>query len=130
MTRFLSTPHRVLNSSGVHRYSIAFFFGPALDSVIKFLPSCVSTAHPARYRPARYRDLIHDLLSGGVIFAGDEEITTSIFLLSAPSWWTPEDDVCPSRKTPAACAGALGRGHRNSIMKLRLRPKRALSAAR
>ena len=24
---------------------------------------------------------------------GDEEITTSIFLLSAPSWWTPEDYV-------------------------------------
>jgi isopenicillin N synthase-like dioxygenase len=37
--RFLSMPHRVLNASGAHRYSIAFFFGPALDSVIKCLPS-------------------------------------------------------------------------------------------
>lgn len=60
---------------------------------------------------------------------GDEEITTSIFLLSAPGWWTPEDYVCPSRKNPAAFAGRLGRGHLNSIIKLRLRPKRALSAA-
>ena len=66
--RVLSTPHRVLNSSGVHRYSIAFFFGPALDSVIKCLPSCVSTDNPARYRPARYRDLIHDFYRGEPLY--------------------------------------------------------------
>jgi isopenicillin N synthase-like dioxygenase len=62
--RFLSTPHRVLNASGVHRYSIAFFLGPALDSVVQCLPSCVSAENPARYRPARYRDLIHDFYRG------------------------------------------------------------------
>jgi len=54
----------VLNASGVHRYSIAFFFGPALDSVIKCLRSCVSADNPARYRPAHYRDLIHDFYRG------------------------------------------------------------------
>jgi isopenicillin N synthase-like dioxygenase len=56
--RFLSTPHGVLNDSGADRYSIAYFHSPNVDSIIECLPSCISPANPARYRPAVYRDLV------------------------------------------------------------------------
>lgn len=56
--RFLSTPHGVLNESGVDRYSIAYFHSPNPASVIECLPSCVSADNPAQYEPAVYRDLV------------------------------------------------------------------------
>lgn len=58
--RFLSTPHGVLNDSGVDRYSIAFFYSPNPDAVIECLPSCVGPDRPPRYAPAVYRDLVLD----------------------------------------------------------------------
>jgi isopenicillin N synthase-like dioxygenase len=56
--RFLSTPHAVLNDSGIDRYSIAFFYSPNPDSVIECLPSCTGPDNPPRYPPAIYRDLV------------------------------------------------------------------------
>jgi len=56
--RFLSTPHAVLNDTGVDRYSIAFFYSPNPDSVIECLPSCTGPDDPPRYPPAVYRDLV------------------------------------------------------------------------
>jgi isopenicillin N synthase-like dioxygenase len=56
--RFLSTPHGVLNDSGVDRYSIAFFYSPNVASVIECLPSCTGPENPPRYPPAFYGDLI------------------------------------------------------------------------
>jgi len=56
--RFRSTPHGVLNDSGVDRYSIAFFYSPNPAVTIECLPSCVSASNPARYPAALYRDLI------------------------------------------------------------------------
>ena len=56
--RFLSTPHGVLNDTGVDRYSIAFFFSPNPASVIECLPSCTGLGNPPHYPPALYRDLI------------------------------------------------------------------------
>jgi len=58
--RFLSTPHGVLNDSGVDRYSIAFFYSPNPSAVIECLPTCVSAETPPRYAPAVYRDLVLD----------------------------------------------------------------------
>jgi len=49
--RFVSTLHRVVNSSGSERYSIPFFFGPSYDTVVAPLPSCVSATKPAAYPP-------------------------------------------------------------------------------
>jgi isopenicillin N synthase-like dioxygenase len=66
----------VLNVSGAHHYSIAFFFGTALDSVTKCVPSCVSADNPARYRPACYRDLIHDFYWGSHFRGGDHDSET------------------------------------------------------
>src|SRR5580704_277363 len=56
--RFLSTPHGVVNNSGIDRYSIAYFHSPNPDCVIECLPSCVGPGNPPRYPPAVYRDLV------------------------------------------------------------------------
>jgi len=52
--RFLSTPHRVLNVSGVARYSMAFFFNMHLDRLLECLPTCCSPDNPPRYEPFTY----------------------------------------------------------------------------
>jgi isopenicillin N synthase-like dioxygenase len=56
--RFLSSPHGVLNDSGVDRYSIAYFHSPNPDRVIECLPSCIGSSNPPRYPPAVYGDLV------------------------------------------------------------------------
>ena len=37
---FKSTLHRVINTTGRERYSIAYFFEPAFDTVVECLPQC------------------------------------------------------------------------------------------
>ncbi len=61
--RFRSTPHRVLNRSGRERYSIAYFFDPAMDAVIECLPTCRSADRPPRYAPMRYGDYLMERLN-------------------------------------------------------------------
>ncbi|MCC7272707.1 MAG: isopenicillin N synthase family oxygenase [Alphaproteobacteria bacterium] len=53
---FNSTPHRVVNASSERdRYSIAYFFDPALETVIECLPRFRSD-RPAAYAPVRFVD--------------------------------------------------------------------------
>lgn len=52
--RFLSTPHRVINSSGQHRYAIPFFFDTHPDTLIACVPTCASADNPAKYEPVTY----------------------------------------------------------------------------
>ena len=47
--RFASTPHRVVNRSGVERYSIPVFFDPDHDTVVECLPACQGPGNPPRY---------------------------------------------------------------------------------
>jgi len=47
--RFASTPHRVVNRSGVERYSIPVFFDPDYDTVVECLPACQGPGNPPRY---------------------------------------------------------------------------------
>jgi isopenicillin N synthase-like dioxygenase len=46
---YVSTPHRVVNSSGRERTSVAFFLYPNPEVEIVCLPTCVAPDRPARY---------------------------------------------------------------------------------
>uniref|UniRef100_A0A0W0GAF6 Fe2OG dioxygenase domain-containing protein n=1 Tax=Moniliophthora roreri TaxID=221103 RepID=A0A0W0GAF6_MONRR len=46
---FKSTLHRVINKSGMERYSIPLFFGTNYDVLLEPIPSCVSQDMPAKY---------------------------------------------------------------------------------
>ena len=48
---FSSTPHRVVNTSGRARYSIAVFYDPDYDTLIEVLPACVKLGEAPRYPP-------------------------------------------------------------------------------
>ena len=54
---YLSTPHGVVNDSGLDRYSIPFFHNPNPQAVIAPVPTRVSAGHPAVHEPALYLDL-------------------------------------------------------------------------
>lgn len=56
--RFVSTLHRVLNVTGLERYSIPFFVGPNHDATIEVLPSCIDADHPSRYEPVVAGDYV------------------------------------------------------------------------
>jgi isopenicillin N synthase-like dioxygenase len=61
--RFLSTPHRVLNLSGVERFSIALFFDTNLDQVMSCLPTCQGPENPPRHEPITYRSYLTEFLN-------------------------------------------------------------------
>lgn len=58
-----STPHRVINVSGVERYSCPFFFDPHVSTVIAPLASCVE-AEGARFEPVNFGDFLRGRLEG------------------------------------------------------------------
>lgn len=69
--RFVSTPHRVVNRSGRERFSIAFFFDPAMDAAIECLPTCHGPDAPPRYKPVRYGDYLMERLDKNYAYRQD-----------------------------------------------------------
>ena len=49
--RFIATPHRVINSTGVERYAIPFFYFPHPDTLMECLPTCSGPGRPPRHAP-------------------------------------------------------------------------------
>ncbi|GLI63800.1 hypothetical protein VaNZ11_006885 [Volvox africanus] len=49
--RYRSTLHRVINTTGRERYSIAFFFEPNFEAEVEVLPVCCGPDEPPRYPP-------------------------------------------------------------------------------
>ncbi|MGH7004219.1 MAG: 2OG-Fe(II) oxygenase family protein, partial [Alphaproteobacteria bacterium] len=48
---FRSTPHRVVNTSGRARYSLAVFYDPDFDAEVKVIDSCLAPGAAPRYAP-------------------------------------------------------------------------------
>ena len=47
--RYVSTPHRVINTSGQERYSFPLFFAAEHDTIVEPLSTCVDAKNPSRY---------------------------------------------------------------------------------
>ncbi|HVV68102.1 MAG TPA: 2OG-Fe(II) oxygenase family protein [Gammaproteobacteria bacterium] len=67
--RLKATPHRVINaSSDKPRYSIPYFYGCNLSTLVAPLPSCVSAANPPHFEPIAYGEHLEEMFLANYAF--------------------------------------------------------------
>ncbi|SON56923.1 2-oxoglutarate-dependent ethylene/succinate-forming enzyme [Hartmannibacter diazotrophicus] len=71
---YVSTPHRVLNSGGRERYSVAFFLDPNPDADVACLPTCLEAGSTAKYPPVTGADYLKQRLDATYDFR--KKVTT------------------------------------------------------
>lgn len=59
---YVSTPHRVVNTSGRERYSVAFFLDCNPDAEVACLPTCMDATRPPKYLPITAGDYLRSRL--------------------------------------------------------------------
>jgi isopenicillin N synthase-like dioxygenase len=70
---YKSTIHRVVSTSGKHRFSLPFFFEPNFDAEVACLPACTA-AEPARYLPTTAgQHLLQKYAATHAAFADDSD---------------------------------------------------------
>jgi isopenicillin N synthase-like dioxygenase len=69
---FVSTPHRVLNTSGKKRYSMALFFAANHDTIVECLPTCTDGTNPPKYPPTHFGYWIENMHAFSYAYRWDE----------------------------------------------------------
>ena len=71
--KLVATPHRVVNRSGLERYSCPFFFDPNVHSRIRTLPSCITDENPGQFKDIVYGEMIMEHLRSNHLQHAEEQ---------------------------------------------------------
>jgi isopenicillin N synthase-like dioxygenase len=66
--RFASTPHRVRNLKPIDRYSLPFFFDPAMDTVVRTPAEMLAAGEVAEHAPVVWGDYLLERLNRNYVY--------------------------------------------------------------
>jgi isopenicillin N synthase-like dioxygenase len=71
--KIISTPHRVINTSGRERYSIPFFFEPNMQSIVSPISRDSTKDSKVMHQPLKYADYIMERIQGNYDIGAKKE---------------------------------------------------------